>query len=108
MHESKDVTVNGCSRGAVAFAFMAGAVIGAGAVLLLTPEGGLAVRRRLLRGVETAQEELADIITETREALEVLTKDARQTVKRTASRLKAAVDATSEAMKASVEDGDAR
>jgi gas vesicle protein len=107
MNKTEDLSLNGCSTGAVAFAFLAGAVIGAGAVLLLTPEGGSAVRRRLLRGVGTAQEELAGIITETREALEVLTKDARQTVKRTASRLKAAVDATSQAMKASVEDDNA-
>lgn len=107
MNEPEELSSNGCSTGTMAFAFLAGAVIGAGVVLLLTPEPGLAIRKRLLRGAETAREELADVAVEMREALEVLSKDARQTVKRTASRLKAAVDATKKAMEAAVEDDDA-
>jgi len=92
-----------CSGGAVTFAFLAGALIGVCAALLVTPESGAVMRKRLLRGAKIAQEELAEMVTETREAVEALGKDARQTLKRTATRFNTAIETTKEAIKAGSE-----
>ncbi len=92
-------SIKGCSGDTVALAFFIGALLGAGAALLLTPEPGMSMRKRLLRGAKAAQEEFTGVANETREALEVLGKDARQTLRRTASRLNTAIEATREAIK---------
>lgn len=91
---------NGFSGGAIALAFLAGFFIGAGTALLLAPEPGIEMRRRLTRCAKTAQEELADVAAETRGALEALTKDAKQTIRQTASRLGDVVEATKDALRA--------
>lgn len=88
----------GCSGGTVASAFLLGILFGMGAALLLAPERGDTLRRRLARGAKVAGEELAGVASETREALEALGKDARQTLKRTATRLSSALDAAKEAI----------
>jgi gas vesicle protein len=87
------------SFGAMASAFLLGAIAGASAALLLAPEPGRTMRRRLAQGAKAAQEELTGVAAETREALEALTKDARQTLRQTASRLTAALEATRKALK---------
>jgi gas vesicle protein len=86
------------SIGILAGVFVAGALIGAGTALLLTPESGRRMRRRLALGARAAQEELTGVATETREAFGALTKDARQTLRQTASRLTAALEATRDAI----------
>jgi gas vesicle protein len=88
--------------GVIALAFVAGALIGAGTGLLLAPEPGRSMRRRLAHGADAAQEELSGVAAETREALGALTKDARQTLRQTASRLGAALDAAREALKSDI------
>lgn len=80
-------------------AFVAGGLLSAGVVLLAAPESGPDVRRRLARGARTAQEELSDIVEETRVALDALKKDARQALRRTALRLIDSIDATIAAVK---------
>jgi gas vesicle protein len=89
----------GYSTGDVLAVFLAGAVMGAGVALLAAPESGARMRRRLARGARTAQEELAGVVEGTREALEALTKDARQTLRHTAMRLTDAMEATKDALK---------
>ena len=89
----------GYSTGDVLAVFLAGAVMGAGVALFAAPESGARIRRRLVRGAKTCQEELAGVVEDTREALEALTKDARQTLRHTASRLSDAMEATKEALK---------
>jgi gas vesicle protein len=84
---------------AITSAFLIGAIAGAGAALLLAPEPGRTMRRRLAQGAKIAQEELTDVAAETREAFGALTKDARQTLRQTASRLTAALEATRDAIK---------
>ncbi|MGH7255227.1 MAG: YtxH domain-containing protein [Nitrospirales bacterium] len=91
--------VHGGSGGTVALAFVFGILVGMTSALLLAPERGDTLRRRLSKGAKVAGEEFGDVVAETREALEVLSKDARQTLKRTASRLTSALDATKEAIK---------
>jgi gas vesicle protein len=91
------------SIGVLAWAFVAGALVGAGTALLLAPESGRSMRRRLAQGAKAAQEELTDVATETREAFGALTKDARQTLRQTASRFTAALGATRDAIKGEVE-----
>jgi gas vesicle protein len=100
------MTHSGAARGntgLVMMAFLTGALVGAGAALLLAPEAGRAMRRRLAQGAKAAQEEFADVAAETREAVGALTKDARQTLRQTASRLGAALGATRDAIKSDVE-----
>ena len=87
------------SMSTIAWVFLAGAVVGAGLALLAAPDTGTALRRRLRRGVKAAQDELAGVAEETREAFGILSKDARQTLRRTATRLTAAFEATKEALK---------
>jgi len=89
----------GYSTGDVLAVFLAGAVMGAGVALFVTPESGARLRQRLVRGAKTAQEELAGVAGDTREALEALTKDARQTLRHTALRLTNAMEATKEALR---------
>lgn len=80
------------------FVFIGGFILGASAAFLLAPEPGSILRERLSRGAKTAQEELSDMALETKEAVGHLTKEAQRTVKQTASRFSAAVDATKEAL----------
>jgi gas vesicle protein len=89
----------GYSSGDVLTVFLAGAVMGAGVALFVAPESGARMRRRLVRGAKTAQDELAGVVEDTREALEALTKDARQTLRHTAMRLTDAMEATKEALR---------
>jgi gas vesicle protein len=91
------------STGLVAMAFLSGALVGAATALLLAPEPGKTLRRRLAHGAKAAQEELSDVAAETREAVGALTKDARQTLRQTASRLSAALGATRDAITSDVE-----
>jgi gas vesicle protein len=84
----------------LALSFAAGAALGAAITLLLTPESGADVRRRIRRGARAAQEELTGLASETREALGALGQDARQTMRRTATRLGSAMSATTEAFRA--------
>lgn len=82
------------------WAFFSGAAFGASLAILLAPEPGSMVRGRLARGAKTAQNELSSVACGTMDAVEALGKDARQTVKQTATRLNAAIEATKAAMKA--------
>ena len=88
-------------------AFLCGVVVGALGTLLMTPESGADIRTRLRRGAKTAQDELTDAAAETAEALGALSKDARQTIRQTASRLGAALQATKEAIKQETTKGPA-
>jgi len=81
-------------------AFLIGAVVGAGAALCTAPHSGSEMRRRLASGAKRAQEELSGVVEETREAVEALTKDARQTVRHTVWRLTDAIAATKAAFQA--------
>jgi gas vesicle protein len=94
----------GYSAGDALTVFLAGAIMGAGVALFVTPESGARIRQRLARGAKTAQGELAGVVEDTREALEALTKDARQTLRHTALRLTDAMEATKEAFR-SEDDG---
>jgi gas vesicle protein len=87
----------------ITLAFFAGALVGAGTALLLAPESGPTIRRRLAQGAKAAQEELSGVAAETREAFGALTKDARQTLRQTASRLVSVLDATREALRGETE-----
>jgi gas vesicle protein len=91
--------------GTIALAFLIGGIVGAGGALLLAPEPGSRMRKRLLDGAKAAQEELAGVASETRDAFGMLTKDARQTLRQTASRLNAALGATREAISGEVDPG---
>ena len=81
------------------FVFISGVILGAGAALLLTPEPGNTLRNRLARGAKTAQDELSEMASDTKDTIHTLTKDTQQTLKRAASRVTAAVDATKQSVK---------
>src|SRR2546422_5254376 len=61
---------NGFSAGAVAFAFLAGAIIGAGAALLLAPQTGAETRRLLRDYAEKAEEEIRERLPEAKALLD--------------------------------------
>lgn len=84
----------------LSIAFAVGAAVGAGLALFTTPHSGGEMRRRIASGVKTAQEELSEVVEETRGAVGALTKDARQTLRHTALRLTDVVSATKDAFQA--------
>ena len=81
------------------FVFIAGAILGAGAALLLTPESGNMVRDRIARGAKTAQDEFSDMASDTKETLHTLSANAQEKVKQAKTRVTAAVDATKQSVK---------
>lgn len=90
---------SGDSGWVTTFVFISGFILGAGAALLMAQEPGSTLRGRLVKGAKVAQEELADIAADTKDAVGTLSKDVQQTMKQTASRVTAAVEATKEAVK---------
>lgn len=80
------------------FVFVAGFLLGAGAALLVAPEAGANLRERLSRGVKTAQDEFADVATDTKETFSSLSRDAQKAMQHTATRFTEAVDATKQAI----------
>ncbi|HJU04676.1 MAG TPA: YtxH domain-containing protein [Nitrospiraceae bacterium] len=89
----------GFSSGTLILALLTGACVGAVAALLIAPDSGIRMRRRLRKGAKIAQEEFADVAAEAKEALGALGKDARQTLRQTATRLGAALGAAKDALK---------
>jgi gas vesicle protein len=66
--------------------------------LLTTPEPGESVRRRVRQGVETGRHELDEIVGETKESWNLMSNDAREAVKRTATKIKEAAKVVKEAL----------
>ncbi len=85
------------------WAFFSGAAFGASLAILLAPEPGSRMRERLNRGAKTAQDEFSSVASGTKDAVEALGKDAKQSFKQTATRLNAAIEATKAAVKAEPE-----
>jgi gas vesicle protein len=61
---------NGFSSGAVAFAFLAGAIIGAGAALLVAPQTGAETRKLLREYAEKAEDEIRERIPDAKAMLD--------------------------------------
>jgi gas vesicle protein len=90
---------NGFSSGAVAFAFLAGAIIGAGAALLMAPQTG-AETRELLRGyAKKAEEEVREKAKEARATLDTAIEQGKEFIKEKKSVLSSAFEAGKEAMR---------
>jgi len=90
---------NGFSSGAVAFAFLAGAIIGAGAALLLAPQTGEDTRKLLRKYAKEAEKEVRARAEEAQEALEDVIEQGKKYVNDKKSVLTAAFEAGREAMK---------
>lgn len=82
------------------FVFIAGMLLGAGTAILLTPETGSQLRHRLARGAKTAQDEFSDMASQTKEAMQAWSEEAKKTMKQAATRVNSAVDSTKQAVKA--------
>jgi gas vesicle protein len=82
------------------FVFIAGVLLGAGTAILLTPETGSQLRHRLARGAKTAQDEFSDMASQTKEAMQAWSEEAKKTMKQAATRVNSAVDSTKQAVKA--------
>ncbi len=93
-----DNEADAMGMGTILAAFGLGLLAGAVATLLTTPESGTSVRTRLKRGVETARQELDEIVGETKESWNLVSNDARKAVKQTATRVKEAAQVTKEAL----------
>ncbi len=90
---------NGYSAGAIAFAFLAGAVIGAGAALLLAPQSGAETRKLLKSYAEKAEEEALEKAKEAKVALDKAIEQGKQFVNEKKTVLTAAFEAGKEAIR---------
>jgi len=96
----------GYSGGTIAFAFLAGAIIGAGAALLLAPQTGAQTRTLLRDYAQKAEEEVRDRMGEVREkmkeaktTLDSVLEQGKQFLQEKKSVLSAAFEAGKDAMK---------
>lgn len=90
---------NGYSAGAVAFAFLAGAIIGAGAALLLTPQTGAETRSMIKSYSKKAEEEVLERAKEAKATFDTAIEQGKQFLNEKKSVLTAAFEAGKEAMK---------
>ena len=90
---------NGFSSGAVAFAFLAGAIIGVGAALLLAPQSGAETRKMLRNYAEKAEEEALEKAKEAKQTFEKAIEQGKQFVNEKKTVLTAAFEAGKEAMR---------
>ena len=90
---------NGYSAGAVGFAFLAGAVVGVGAALLLAPQSGAETRKLLTIYAEKAEEEILEKAKEARASLDTAIGQGKQFLKEKKSVLTEAFEAGREALK---------
>lgn len=90
---------SGYSAGAVAFAFLAGAIVGAGAALLFAPQTGVQTRNMLRGYAEKAEEEVREKVKEAKATLDTVIEQGKQFVNQKKSVLSAAYEAGKEAMK---------
>ena len=86
------------------FVFIAGFFLGAGTAIMLTPESGSQLRTRIARGARTAQDEFSEMATETKEAMQAWSDEAKETMKHAADRVNSAVDTTKQAVKTSPQE----
>src|SRR2546428_5068967 len=73
---------SGFSSGAVAFAFLAGAIIGAGAALLFAPQTGAETRKLLRDYAEKAEEEIRGRLPEAQALLDSAIQEGKDLVDR--------------------------
>lgn len=90
---------NGFSAGAVGFAFLAGAIIGVGAALLLAPQSGMATRRLLRTYAQQAEEEVLERVKEAREAVDTVIGQGKQYINEKTAALTSAFEAGRDAIK---------
>src|SRR5713226_23055 len=97
---------SGFSSGAVAFAFLAGAIIGAGAALLLAPQTGAQTRTLLRDYAQKAEDEvrakmgeMRDKMKEAKTTLDSALEQGKQFLQEKKSVLSAAFEAGKDAMK---------
>jgi len=90
---------NGFSSGAVAFAFLAGAIIGVGAALLLAPQSGAETRKLLRNYAEKAEEEALEKAKEAKVTLDKAIEQGKQFVNEKKTVLTAAFEAGKEAIR---------
>ena len=90
---------NGFSSGAVAFAFLAGAIIGVGAALLLAPQSGAETRKLLRNYAEKAEGEALEKAKEAKVVLDKAIEQGKQFVNEKKSVLTAAFEAGKEAIR---------
>jgi gas vesicle protein len=96
----------GYSAGAVAFAFLAGAMMGAGAALLLAPQTGAQTRTQLREYAQRAEDEVRERMGDVREkmkeaktTLDSALEQGKQFLQEKKSVISAAYEAGKEAMK---------
>src|SRR6059036_3261943 len=89
---------SGFSSGAVAFAFLAGAIIGAGAALLLAPQTGAETRKLLRDYAEKAEEEIRERLPEAKAMLDSAIEKGKEFAGEKKAVLSAAIEAGREAI----------
>ena len=90
---------NGYSAGSVGFAFLAGAIIGVGAALLLAPQSGAETRKLLKTYAEKTEAEMREQAKEARATLDTTIEQGKQFINEKKSVLTAAFEAGKDALK---------
>jgi len=90
---------NGYWAGSVGFAFLAGAIIGMGAALLLAPQSGAKTRKLLKTYAEKTEEEMRGKAKEVRATLDTTIEQGKRFIKEKKADLTAAFEAGKDAMK---------
>jgi gas vesicle protein len=93
------------SGAGTALAFLAGAIVGAVAGILLTPKSGQETRRAIKDYAEQTEEEILEKAKEARAALDEVIERGKRYVAEKKADVEAAVKAGREAMKARMEKG---
>src|SRR5947208_11031719 len=90
---------SGFSSGAVAFAFLAGAIIGAGAALLVAPQTGAETRKLLRDYAERAEGEIRDTVKVAKRTLDTALEKGKEFAEEKKTAISEAIDAGREAMR---------
>ena len=96
---NKDYFKTGCSAGSVGGAFLAGAIIGVGAALLLAPQSGAETRKLLKTSAEKTEEEMWEKAHEARATLDTTLEQGKPFSNEKKSVLTAAFEAGKDALK---------
>lgn len=90
---------NGCSMGPVAFAFLAGSLIGAGAALLLAPQSGEKTRKMLRSYAKDAEDKALRKAQEAKATFDEAIEQGKQFINEKKAILTASYEAGREAIK---------
>lgn len=89
---------NGLSAGTVLLSFLAGAAVGAGAALLMSPKTGRELREKIADLTEDAVGKIKEYVVEAQDKIKTTLDDGKEVLKEKKSILSSAIEAGKDAM----------